>query len=112
MVTVMIIGALLYPILGIVVPVLLIWFQRLFGFPRNVKTGAEALAGKTAEVDRVFAWNDERNCFIGRVKLGSEIWSAACSDEQITKVAVGDEVLVDQFEHGLLLRVERFNIKE
>jgi membrane protein implicated in regulation of membrane protease activity len=81
--------------LGIVVEVAEVGFWIRFLRRYRVVTGAEGLAGSTAEVIEAC---DPR----GRVRFRGEIWHAHCD----SRAEIGERVTITGV-HGLTLRVER-----
>jgi membrane protein implicated in regulation of membrane protease activity len=83
---------------------LFLWTQKRLGFPRNVKTGAEGLIGQTATVIRPFAWDEQKKCRLGKVRLNGEVWWARIIEAQATQVQQGAYVQVEGVD-GLVLLV-------
>ena len=68
----LLIGLLIAPDLSEVIARLILWSQRKFGFPRNVKTGPEGMIGKPCVVVRDFDGSPPS----GRVYVNGERWRA------------------------------------
>jgi membrane protein implicated in regulation of membrane protease activity len=83
---------------------LFLWTQKKFGFPRNVKTGAEGLIGQTATVIQAFAWNEQKKSTLGKVRLSGEVWWARVTEEQENRIQQGACVQVEGVD-GLVLVV-------
>ncbi len=82
-------------VIGIAVEVAEVGFWIRFLRRYRVRTGAEGLIGKTAEVVEAC---DPR----GRVRFRGEIWHARCQSE----AGIGERVTISGV-HGLTLEVER-----
>jgi hypothetical protein len=53
-----------------------LWIQKKLGFPRNIRTGPEALIGELAVVVQPFVHRDDAGNWQGKVRLRNEMWSA------------------------------------
>lgn len=101
---VLLIGAALFPLFGVIVPWILIAIQNKLGFPRNVKTGVEALLGQEAVISKPFLWDEEKSIYRGKIKIGAETWIAVSDDVDVSKLAVGELVKIEACDM-LTLRV-------
>ena len=81
------------------------WFNKKYGFPRNVKTGPEGLLNKKAKAITKFIEDSESGYMFGKLNIHGEIWLAKSSSLSVERIEIGDEVLVTGVE-GLILEVE------
>lgn len=81
-----------------------LWIQKRLGFPRNVRTGPEALIGERATIIQPFSQQADTGHWRGKVRLRNEIWSAKLNPTVAKSRANLKVVRVDRME-GLTLVV-------
>jgi membrane protein implicated in regulation of membrane protease activity len=81
-----------------------LWIQKRLGFPRNIRTGPEALIGELATIVQPFIQQEDTGQWKGKVRLRSEIWSAKLKPTVTNSKANLKVVRVDSIE-GLTLVV-------
>jgi len=102
-----IIFAALYPIAEVTFVLFFLWFQKVLGLPWHVKTGAEAMIGKRAELISPFTRQEDQTPQAW-VKVGGERWRARANNTSVLDLVKGDHVVVVGRE-GLLLDVDVAN---
>ncbi|HUT44123.1 MAG TPA: NfeD family protein [Desulfobacterales bacterium] len=80
------------------------WFNKRFGFPRNVKTGSEGLINQLAVVNSEFE-EDEFGILSGKVFLKGELWQAKVKTNEHISLKSGDKVKVTGVK-GLMLEID------